>query len=269
MTESSVGVLLATVLVTALGGCSPAGGDRDRSPILVFAAASLRDALVEIEPSFREASGVAATFNFAGSNVLALQIEASGAADVYLSADSYWVDFLGDRGLLAAGTRTTFLSNRLVLVARRDSELAALAPLEDLASLPELDFRYLSVADPAAVPAGRYARRALESRTAEGDLWRRLENRLAPAADVRAALALVESRDDTLGIVYRSDALSSDRVVVLAEIPADPIFPIRYQAAALDRRPRQADAERFLRFLTGERAAAIFARHGFETASDP
>lgn len=245
------------VVLLLFAGCAPAPED-DRE-VLVFAAASLRDVLSEIAGPFQEATGLEPVFNFAGSNVLALQIEASSAADAYLSAHERWMDRLEDAKLLVDGTRRTFLSNRLVIVVHVDSSLELTHPAE----LADVELRFLSLADPAAVPAGIYARSFLESVPVDGtDLWTELRDRIAPAPDVRAALGMVEAHPGVVGVVYRTDAMASEKVRRLYEVPEELSPPIRYTAAAV-RGAGQRRAERFLDFLAGAEAAAIFEEHGF------
>jgi molybdate transport system substrate-binding protein len=229
---------------------------------MVFAAASLRDVMLEQADEFGRLGGQSIAFNFAGSNVLALQLEASPrSADVFLSANAYWMDHLSRAEVVADASRVEFLSNRLVVVAGRDSPLQ----LTELSEIASPAVRFLAIGNPDAVPAGTYARAALESVTLEGGtLWQLVEARVAPAADARGALALVEARTDTLGIVYRTDASSSERARALLEIPASLTPPIVYSAAVLGESVRAAEAAAFVRFLASDQAIRIFERHGFE-----
>ncbi len=253
-------------LAALLGAC--AGGDRAPragTELMVFAAASLRDVMLDQAAEWQRRGGPELEFNFAGSNVLARQLEASPrAADVILSADRLWIDHLERAGLLLPGSTTLFLSNRLVVVAARTSAIA----VDELSDLAAPGIRYLAVGHPDAVPAGRYARAALERLLLDGvPLWQRLQERVAPAADVRAALALVEARDDTVGIVYRTDALASDRVRVLLEIPDSLAPPIGYFAAVGRETAHREAATDLVRYLGSVEAAEIFERHGFQSAA--
>jgi molybdate transport system substrate-binding protein len=197
-------------------------------------------------------------FNFAGSNTLARQILAGAAADVFVSADERWMDTVGEAGRIVPGSRRVLAGNALVLIARADSPIESLDPA-GLASAP---FRALALGDPESVSAGRYAKAAL------GAHWNGVADRVIPAPDVRAALALVVSDPEIVGIVYRTDAAASPRVRVLHEFPADAAEPIRYAAAVLrDARNGEA-ANAFLEFLGGEAGRAIFARHGFRPPAD-
>ena len=199
-------------------------------------------------------------FNFAGSNLLALQIEAAPRADVYLSANERWMDYLDQRNLLAAGTRRTLLSNRLVMVAQRASPFR----LQEAGDLADLPFRFLALADPDGVPAGRYAREYLKGLPrGAGSVWEAVVPRVAPAPDVRAALAMVEADPRVVGIVYRTDAAASPRVRVLLEVPPEEGPLIRYQAAAIRSSPRPALARTYLDFLGQAAARREFESHGF------
>jgi molybdate transport system substrate-binding protein len=261
-------LLLAAAVASA--GCGPRAGDEagETAPaaepageVMVFAAASLRDALQEVGTLYREETGTAPVYNFAGSNDLAQQILAAPKADVFLSANEDWMDKVEAAGRLAPGTRGAPLSNRLVVIARTDSPHRLSGP-DDLATLP---YRHLALANPDAVPAGIYAKEWLASRPAPGGgtLWDAVADRVAPALDVRAALALAESDPEVLGIVYRTDAASSDRVAVLYEVPEAEGPRIRYAVAAVAGGPNPEAGLSFVAFLETPAAAAVFDRHGF------
>ena len=248
----------------------------EKEELLVFAAASLRDVLSDLAGPFEGESGAEVRFNFAGSNTLALQIEASGRGDVFLSADEAWMDYLERAQRLEAETRRVFISNRLVMIGNR----ARTRPLRWATSEPggpaPLPPRHLALADPRAVPAGRYAREALQNRYASvGDfeprktLWQIYLDSMVPAADVRAVLALVEADPETLGIVYRSDAGSSELVEVLWEVPEAEGPEIRYSAAVLRGAVNEDLASRYLDFLAEPRAVEVFERHGFSPPPPP
>lgn len=253
--------LLPALLAAGLGtACRDA--DPGRSQLVVFAAASLRDFAGDLGAELERRQSAEVVFNFAGSNTLAQQILAAPGADVFLSADERWVDVLDAAERTVPGSRRVFLSNRLVLIARRDAGLE----IDDPRDLAGAEFRFLAVADPEAVPAGRYARAALEQ--AGGDLWNALAGRLAPALDVRAALALVESDPEILGIVYRTDAATSEEVRALYAFPAVEDAPVRYCAARVADAPSPELADRFLDLLMSPTAREIAARHGFSAPEE-
>ncbi|GMG84269.1 molybdate ABC transporter substrate-binding protein [Paralimibaculum aggregatum] len=242
--------LLAALLALppALSALLPARG---AEPLTVFAAASLTDALEEIAAAHAAETGRRPRLAFAASSTLARQIEAGAPADLFLSANARWMDRLEAKGLLAPGTRRDIAGNRLVLVGP-----AGTAPAPAAALLAAATGR-IALGDPDHVPAGIYARAALEHL----GLWDRLAPRLARADNTRAALALVARGETPLGIVYASDALVAPDLAVLAEMPADSHPPIRYPAAIVAGRDGAA-ARAFLERLSGAAARAALARHG-------
>lgn len=254
--------LFTVMLLIALGGC--VDGPR-QDQILVFAAASLEDALVEVARAFSADAGVPISFNFAGSNALAQQIRAGAQADLFLSADRNWMDFLEREDLLLPGTRVDLLGNQLVVVAHPESTFS-MSRLEDLAGG---GFRHLSLGDPDAVPVGRYTRALLEKvRVGDRDVWQEIEHRVVPAVDVRAALGLVEQEPSAIGIVYRTDILRRSKVRLVYEVPGELGPPIRYAAALVGGRHSESPAPAaLLAFLAGPQAKDIFRSWGFEPLS--
>jgi len=230
-------------------------------PVLVFAAASLKTAMDEIVDTYGDHD---VRVSYAGSSALARQIQFGAPADVFVSANPAWMDALERDGLLRADTRIALLSNRLVLIAAPDVDTTlTLEPGFDLAGA--LGDGRLAMALVDAVPAGIYARAALETL----GVWSSVASRVAQADNVRAALFLVSSGEAPLGIVYATDAASDARVRIVARFPADSHPPITYTAARLaDSAAIGTDA--FLGFLGGPQAWQIFERHGFmRPASDP
>ncbi len=238
--------------------------------MMIFAAASLQDLVADLVDELRaeelQADELQAdeplevTVSFAGSNTLAQQIMASPGADLFLSADARWMDHLDDAGRLVTGSRRRIMSNRLVLVAREDAQLSTDAPQGDgLRALADTPFRHLAMGDPEAVPAGRYARSALT----QLGLWDRVADRVLPSPNVRAALAWVESDPDILGIVYQTDAVTSDRVKVLAHLDPVPGLDITYHGAVVRDGSNPAAAERFLDLMASPKGRALLTEHGF------
>ena len=232
----------------------------------VFAAASLEDALADLAAAFERESGTEVVLNFAGSNVLAQQIRAGAPADVFYSADTRWVDALEAEGRLVAGSRVELLGNRLVVVCHEDAGFE----MDELSDLASLGFRYLSLGDPDAVPAGSYARAALQAAALGNgqDVWQSVGSRVVPAPDVRAALALVREERHAVGIVYSSDMLTAQGVKVLYEVPETLAPLVRYVAALVEADGRELGGKpdgggQFLAFTRTTRAGEIFRRHGF------
>ena len=246
-------------LLALLAAAAPARA-QPATPLLVFAAASLTEAMQDVARLWEARGEPRLRFNFAASSTLARQLEQGAQANLFASADQSWMDWAQSRNLIALETRRTLLGNRLVLVAPADSAAVAIDPGTGL--LAALGSRgRLAVADPSNVPAGLYARQAL---TTLG-LWPALEARLARAESVRAALLLVERGEAPLGIVYATDAAIARGVKVVATFPADLVAPpIAYPFAV----PRAGDtqpARRLLAFLATPPALEAFARRGFIT----
>ncbi|KQM33154.1 molybdate ABC transporter substrate-binding protein [Sphingomonas sp. Leaf10] len=228
-------------------------------PPVVLAAASLQESMNAAADAWAKRGHVRPTLSFAASSALARQVAAGAPADLFVSADVEWMDDLYRRGLLAPGSRTNLLGNRLVLVAPVDSKIrVALRPGVDLSRA--LNGGRLAMADPDAVPAGRYGKAALTRLGA----WDRVAPSVVRAENVRAALALVERGAAPMGIVYATDAKASAKVRVVGIFPAASHPPIVYPIARL-KASRNVDGERFRRFLTSPAGKAIFVRYGFST----
>lgn len=231
--------------------------------LTVFAAASLSDVLQEIGKSYQAQTKQKVVFSFAASSALAKQIEASAGADMFISADTDWMNYLDTRARLLPGSRKNLLSNTLVLIAPADSG-APLLQVRDLFKLHDaLHGGRLAMADPDSVPAGKYARSAL----AALGVWPSVKDRLANAENVRVALAYVARGEATLGIVYRSDALSEPKVKIIGTIPPNTHPPIIYPAALT--RDSKPEAKAFLAYLSGTMARAAFKKAGFIVLNTP
>ncbi|HLP08550.1 MAG TPA: molybdate ABC transporter substrate-binding protein [Opitutaceae bacterium] len=222
--------------------------------LTVFAAASLAEALQEIAPAYMAATGDTLRFSFGASGLLARQIKEGAPADVLVSADELRLDQLERAGLLAAGTRRTILANQLVVVVGAEAE--SFSTPDALASA---NVRRIAIGEPATVPAGTYAKQFLEST----GLWAQLTGKLVPLANVRAVLAAVEAGNADAGFVYRTDALLSKKVRIAIAVPLDAGPRITYPVAALRDSKSPAAAARFVTFLAGPEAQAVFARYGF------
>lgn len=245
------------VALLSLGTAAGARAADAPRGVLVFAAASLANVLGDLDAAFTARTGIRVTSSLAASSTLAKQIEAGAPADVYFSADLQWMDYLQQRGLLRTGSRHDVVGNSLVLIAPAgSSQRVSIGPGLDLSRL--LGGGHLALADPDSVPAGIYAREALQ----ELGAWNSVAPHVVRAENVRAALEYVARGDAPLGIVYRSDALVEKRVRVVAVFPADSHAPIVYPVA-LTRRGG-AEATRYLAFITGPAAQPIFRKWGFE-----
>ena len=247
---------LAAALALLVSGATAVSADQ----ITIFAAASLTNALAEIEQTFEAETGHDLSISLAGSSALARQIQAGAPADVFISANPDWMDRLQADGLLEPGTRFDLLTNAIVLIAHgTDAPKAEIGP--DLPAL--LGDGRLAMALVDSVPAGIYGKAALEHL----GLWDGVAPQVAQTDNVRAALALVATGEAPYGIVYATDAAAEDDVSVVATFPADSHPPIVYPAAELTNRDTPATAE-FLVYLRGAEARAAFERQGFVVVAE-
>ena len=232
------------------------GAEPDKTTLTVFAASSLTNVLQDLGDAYTKETSVAVKFSFAASSTLARQIEQGAPADVFMSADTQWMDYLQSRHLIQDASRRDGAGNRLVLIAPLDStvklEIAPNFPLADA-----LGKGHLATGDPAAVPAGRYAEAAL---TKLG-VWNQVSDRIIRAESVRSALAFVDRGEAPLGIVYQTDALVDRKVRIVDVFPADSHPPIVYPVALTLR--AQPAAAAFVAFITGPAARATFKSYGF------
>ena len=239
------------LLVFAVRGVSAAD-------IRVFATASTASAFEEIARAFEISNKtIRIVAVHASSSTLAKQIVNGAPADIFISANRQWMDYALERGGVEKSTITDLLTNRLVLIAPADTDWTiGIAPGFDL--LRRLNGGYLAMGDPAHVPSGIYGREALETL----GIWKSLSGRVARAADVRAALVLVERGEAAAGIVYATDARISERVRVVGTFPAESHSPIVY-AAAITKVATTEDIRAFFRFLSSDEVQSVWSNHGF------
>lgn len=253
--------VLAAMAVAFLGpglGGGPAAA-QGAGPT-VFAAASLKTALDEIGLAHTAATGRKASVSYAAASALAKQIEQGAPADVFVSADLDWMDYLDTKGLIRAETRVNLVANTLVLIVPVGSPAEPkIAPGFALAAA--IGEGRLATGDVRSVPVGKYAKAALTSL----GVWAAVEPKLAGAENVRAALALVARGEARYGIVYGSDARSEPKVMVVDTFPAASHPPIVYPAA-ITKEATSVEAAAYLDFLKGPAAAKIFAANGFAVA---
>lgn len=229
---------------------------------VVFAAASLKNALDTVAQSYKAETGKSVTISYAASSALARQIEAGAPADIFISADLEWMDWAQGKGLVKEGTRANLLGNRLVLVGPAGgSGTVEMRRGVDLGKVLGADGR-LAMGQVASVPAGKYGKAALESLGA----WDGVKSRLAEQENVRAALALVARGEVPAGIVYATDAMAEPKVRVLGTFPADSHPPIVYPVAQVAASANPA-ARAFLTYLSSPAAARLFEGAGFTMAA--
>lgn len=247
-----IAVSLAILCLTpSLGQSAETGSGK---PLTVFAAASMTDAMNEIGKAYEAEGHGKVVFSFAGTGTLARQLEARAPADVFISADRKWMDYVVKRDAVDPDTVVTMAANSLVLVGPGDAADVSLSA-DDLAKA--LGGARLAIAEPETVPAGRYAKQALENL----GLWDGLKGNLAPMENVRVALAAVARGETPLGIVYGSDAVIEPRVKVLATFPEDSHTPIAYPVALTPE--ASPEAKDFLKFLQGKEASKVLEEKGF------
>jgi molybdate transport system substrate-binding protein len=255
--------MIRVIVVALVGLCFAPSFARDESKgPLIFAAASLKDALDSINAAWVNQGGKSAVISYAASSVLAKQIEQGAPADIFISADIDWMDYLAERQLIKPDSRFDLLGNTLVLIAPKDSTLEAkIAPDFPLASL--LGDGKLAMANTDSVPAGKYGNAAL----ARLGVWDSVKDSVAQAENVRAALALVSRNEAPLGIVYATDAKADPNVKVIGTFPADTHPPIIYPVAVLAK-ATNPDALAFVSFLKTETADKLFEGQGFRVLAE-
>jgi molybdate transport system substrate-binding protein len=252
---------LARLTITLLLATA-AGAAFQTKDVLVFAAASLQNALDELAGPVERATGARIKASYAASSALARQIENGAPAEIFISADLEWMDYLAARKLIRPESRGNLLGNRLVLIGPKGTNVA-LRIEKGFGLAAALGRDRLALANPDVVPAGKYARAALTSL----GVWDSVAGRIAAAENVRGALALVSRGESPLGIVYRTDALVDSGVVVVDTFPESSHPPVIYPVALLP--PASAEGARVLAFLKTPVALAVFQRHGFtEPARD-
>lgn len=235
---------------------------QDKS-LTVFAAASMKNALDDVDAAYTAKTGVKVIASYAASSTLAKQIEQGAPADIFVSADIDWMDYATNKKAINQPTRVNLLGNSIVLIAPKDSKIdnVTIGPGFDLAKLAG-DGK-IATGDVKAVPVGKYAKAALEKLGA----WQAAEPKFAMAESVRAALALVARGEAVLGIVYSTDAKVEPGVKIVGSFPADShpaiIYPVAATATA------KPDASRYLAFLRSSAAKAIFEKYGFQFLVSP
>src|SRR5271166_2474149 len=249
--------LLVYVLLVLSGSGWNAAASANVDKLVVFAAASLKEALDAVDAAYQREKGQETATSYAASSTLAKQIEAGAPADIFISADLDWMDYLAQRNLIKPGTRTNLLGNKLVLVAPVDATVKLdIGPNFPLALA--LGNGRLAIADPGSVPAGKYGKVALEAL----GVWSSVADKLAPAENVRATLLLVSRGEAPLGIVYQTDAAADKGVKILGSFPDNTHPPIIYPIAVVAASTNPGDAG-YLAYLKSPAARPIFEKQGF------
>lgn len=228
--------------------------------VTVFAAASLTNALEEIAKDYEQGKEVKIVSSFASSSTLARQIEQGAPADIFVSADQKWMDYLNDKKDIESASRVTLLGNELVLIAPKGSKITEVVIDRQTHWIKLLDGGRLSVGDPDHVPVGHYAKEALQNLGA----WATVEPLLARAENVRSALFLVERGEAPLGIVYASDAMISKKVQLVGRFPVDSYKSVEYPAAIIKGKSNPV-VDGFFHYLSSDQAKTVFQRYGFRS----
>ncbi len=250
-------LVLAAAAALASGSPQPASAQSESGDLLVFAAASLKNALDNINAQWKKETGKSARISYASSPALAKQIENGAPAQVFISADIPWMDYVESKNLVKAGTRFNLLGNRIVLIAPKDKAKAVvIEPGFDIAKV--IGDGRLAMADVVSVPAGRYGKASLEKL----GVWDKVAGKLAQAENVRAALLLVARGEAPAGIVYATDAFSEKGVTIIGTFPEDTHPPIVYPAALLAG-ATHPDAAAFLAYIRSSKARFLFEAEGF------
>jgi molybdate transport system substrate-binding protein len=269
MSMKFVRVAMAAGLAGLLFACSPKAEEKAATPaapveaaVKVAAASSLTDVLKKIGEAYAADGHPAPVFNFAASSELARQVEQGADADVFVSADEDWMNYLAERKLIDDASRKTLLTNTLVLIAPTDHPFTLkIEPKMKLKAA--LKTGKLAIGNPDSVPAGKYAKEALDKL----GVWAEVDPQTARAENVRAALRFVETGEAAAGIVYGTDAKASgDKVIVVGEFPADTHAPITYPAAVIASKAG-GPGKAFLDYLSSEKSLAVFRQAGFGVAT--
>ena len=263
MRTRSSAVFLSLLALLAGAAIGLRSADAQEKTLTVFAAASMKNALDEVDAAYTKKTGVNLKVSYAASSVLMKQIEQGAPADVFVSADLDWMDYGSQKKVIKDDTRVNLLGNKIVLIAPKDSKIdhVTIGPGFDLAKLAG-DGR-VTTGDVKSVPVGKYAKAALEKLGA----WAAVEPKMAMAESVRAALALVARGEAVLGIVYETDAKVEPAVKVVGAFPEDSHPPIIYPVAATTTAKPETDD--YLAFLRSQAAKTIFEKYGFTVLVKP
>jgi molybdate transport system substrate-binding protein len=253
-----MGRLLGVLVALSVAVGRPVSAPRPASPITVAAAVSLTEVLTAAAEEYPDSSPGQVRFNFAASNILARQIVSGAPVDLFISADESQMDVVAKAGLIVDGTRVDLLTNQLAVIVPDDRPRT----FSDVKDLADPAFKRIAIGDPAAVPAGVYAKQYLER---EG-VWSTVQSRIVPTVSVRGALAAVETGAADAAIVYRTDALVARRATIAWLVPLERGPRIAYPAAVIRRGVDTTETKRFVAFLRGEAGSRVFGRFGFSLA---
>lgn len=240
-----------------VGGLAQTPARAQGGDVLVFAAASLKNALDAVNAQWTKETGKKASISYAASSALAKQIEQGAPAQMFISADLDWMDYVAKKNLIKPDTRSNLLGNRIVLIAPKDkAQPIEIKPGFDLAKV--LGEGRLAMASVEAVPAGKYGKAALEKL----EVWPSVSSKVAQAENVRAALLLVSRGEAPAGIVYQTDAAADPNVKIIGTFPENTHPPIIYPIA-LTASASHPDVAAFLAYIKSGKAKSLFEAEGF------
>jgi len=260
---SNINILLILMLAIVLAySCNGSKGksteaNHQSNSIMVYAASSLTDVISELIQVYESSHKVKVKTNMASSGTLARQIEQGGNADIFISANKSWADYVNRLGVVISGVNVEIARNELVLIAPLDSSLDSVLINSNTDWNALIGDGRLSMGDPIHVPAGMYAKQSLEYY----ETYDQLKRKILPSKDVRSALMMVEMGESPLGIVYRTDAMKSTKVKVVSVFPEDSHQPIVYLAGVCS---NNVSVKEFYSFLNSEEAKAIWYKYGFD-----
>jgi len=252
--KRTIALFLALVFLPGLiTGCTSIKDQQIE--LIVSAAASLKDVMEELQPIYsRQNAEVVITYNFGGSGALQQQIEQGAPVDLFISAAASNMEALAEKDLLVADSKKNLLQNKLVLIAP-----AGNTGVTDFNSLADAQVSKIALGEPASVPAGQYAKEILTNLS----VWDKVEGKIVFAKDVRQVLNYVETGNVDAGVVYLTDAKSSDKVKIIAEAPPGSHTPVVYPLAIIKTSKNQEAAQDYAAFLAGDEARAVFEKYGF------
>jgi molybdate transport system substrate-binding protein len=248
---------IAPILVCLIAALAALPARAQEKSLTIFAAASMKNAIDDINAAFTQKTGIRTVASYAATSALARQLEQGAPADVFASADIEWMNYAAQKKLIKDGTRADLLGNRLVLIAPNDSKIGDVAIGQDFDLAKLAGDGRIATGNVQSVPAGKYAKAALEQLGA----WAAVENKLAMAENVRAALVLVARGEAVLGIVYETDAKMEPKVKVIGRFPEGSHPPIVYPVALIAN--AKPEAAQYLALLRSATAQVIFERYGF------
>lgn len=257
--KKAVLYFLSALLILSLSACSKPNEPTsviESIELNISAAASLKDALMEIQTEYEKTNDVKLIINFAASGTLQKQIEEGAPSDIFISAAQKQMDALEEKGLIVKESRKDLLGNSLVLIAAEEAK----DKIQGISDIKKADIGKISIGVPESVPAGSYAKESLENLK----MWEEIEPKLVLAKDVRQVLTYVETGEVDAGIVYSSDAALLTKGAIVGTFPADSHKPVVYPVSLINESKNKEAAQKFLDFLSEEKSAETFSKYGFE-----